>query len=125
MKNPLNGWQVVTLVGMVLATMVALVWMGQTLGAIASVGVVILAALGYNVSQTAATKDLANGNLAAMRDQLAEKDKQYAEDMARKDNQMAMERAVFQQTLAQAHAQTVSMAAALPPDTKLPETQES
>lgn len=115
MKDKLNGWHIVAL-ALIGALLIGwLVHEGETLGVIITGVLGILGALGYSIAQGAATKELANGNLAEQRKAYAELQKQHAEDMARKDNQMAMERAAFQQQLAQVHGQTVALAAKLPP----------
>ena len=65
----LNGWQIVALVGLFLGTLVALVAMGQEIGALVAAAVAILAALGFNGAQnainlerTTEVRTLANGN---------------------------------------------------------------
>ncbi len=116
MKN-LNGWQVVALVGVLCATLVALVWRGQDIGAIVAAGVVVASALGLNVATSFAqnsvnseklgqVKDLANGNLQAMRDQLAAKEEQHA-----------AERADMMRQIRDANDRAVQLAAMIPPGT--------
>lgn len=116
MKPPSLSWQIVTVIGMLLTTVVILFWLGAELAGIGSIALLILGALGFSVAQGAATKDLANGNLAAQRKAFEDLQKQYADDMARKDNQMALERAAFQQQLAAVHAKTVTLATMVPPE---------
>lgn len=89
----LSGWQIVTLLGMLLATIVGLVAMGQELGAIISVSVLIASALGVNIATNVAqnslnseklgqVKDLANGNNQALREEIAAIRAQHADERA-------------------------------------------
>ena len=115
MKN-LNGWQVVALVGILCATLVTLVWQGQSVGAIVAAGVVVASALGVNVATSFAqnsvnseklgqVKDLANGQNQALQRQLVDKDKMYTDLLAEKDRQLQA-----------AHDRAVQLAAMIPPD---------
>lgn len=119
--DKLNGWHLVALVAIGCTTLVLLVWMGQELGAIASLGVLILGALGFSaaqnyknnavsVEQLGQVKDLANGNNEALRTQ-----------MAFERTQAALERQQMREQLDAAHRTNVALAALVPPDTKVPE----
>ena len=121
--DKLNGWHLVALAFIACTTLVLLVWMGQEMGAIASLGLLILSALGFTAAQSyknnavsseqlGQVKELANGNLEALRVELA-----------RKDAQMAMERTFYQTQLAQAHEKQVALATMLPPESKVPELE--
>lgn len=123
--DKLNGWHLVTLVAVLCATLVLLVWMGQELGAIASLGVLILGTLGFNAAQNyknnavsseqlGQVKDLANGNNEALRTQ-----------MAFERAQAAMERQQMREQLDASHRTNVALAALVPPDTKVPEELSS
>lgn len=85
----LNGWQIVALVGLFLGTLVALVAMGQEIGALVAAAVAILAALGFNGAQnainlerTTEVRTLANGNNNELRKQLEEKEKRHNDQIA-------------------------------------------
>lgn len=119
--DKLNGWHLVALVAILCATLVLLVWMGQELGAIASLGVLILGTLGFNAAQSyknnavsseqlGQVKDLANGNNEALRNQ-----------MAFERTQAALERQQMREQLDAAHRTNVTLAALVPPDTKVPD----
>lgn len=114
MKN-LNGWQIVALVAILCATLVILVQQGQTVGAIVAAGVVVASALGLNVATSFAqnsvnsekltqVKDLANGNLAAAREQLETERAAHA-----------TERAALIAQLQEANNRSVQLAAMIPP----------
>lgn len=119
--DKLNGWHVVSLAAILATTLVLLVALGQELGAIASLGVLILGALGFNAAQNyknnavsseqlGQVKDLANGNNEALRNQ-----------MALERTQAALERQQMREQLDAAHRTNVALAALVPPDTKVPE----
>lgn len=119
MKN-LNGWQVVILVGMVLTALVVLVKMGQGLGAIVGAALLLLGGLGVPIYQNAVNSEkinqgnmLANGNLAAMRDQIT------ALTLAH-----AAERAELIHQIQASNHQAVALAAMVPPDSKVPEERD-
>jgi len=116
MKN-LNGWQIVTMFGMILAAIVTLVAMGQEVGAIVTAGIVVASALGVPIVQGAVNsekmgqvKDLANGNLAAMRDQMATDRAAHA-----------LERAELYQQLQAANDKAVQLAAMVPAESRIGE----
>jgi hypothetical protein len=130
MKDKLNGWHIVILVALVLGTIVALVQMGETLGAVVAAALAILAVLGYNTAQNKTNNDLANGRLKAFQDQVTTLIQDHTADLARKDAQFALERAQMQAERAQMqlHIKEASDKAAayaaqvLPPDpTRAPE----
>lgn len=119
--DKLNGWHVVSLVLILCTTLVLLVALGQQLGAIASLGVLILGALGFNAAQNyknnavsseqiGQVKELANGNNEALRTQ-----------MAFERAQAALERQQMRQQLDAQHKVTIALAALVPPDAKIPE----
>lgn len=132
MKVTFNGWQIVTLVSVVLAAIVSLVAMGQELSALITTGLLVASALGVPIVQgfvnnerVNQVKDLANGNLAAMREEMTHLNQQHAEELARRDAAAALERLNFQQQLAASHEKHVMLAAMLPADSKAPETVEA
>lgn len=119
--DKLNGWHLVALVFILCTTLVLLVWMGEELGAIASLGVLILGALGFSAAQNyrnnavsseqlGQVKELANGNLAALRAEMARRDEAHAEQVA-----------VLLGKLENSHNREVAFATMAPPDSKLPE----
>jgi hypothetical protein len=96
--------------GMILAAIVTLVAMGQEVGAIVTAGIVVASALGVPIVQGAVNsekmgqvKDLANGNLAAMRDQMSTLILQHQ-----------VERAELHQQLQAANDKAVQLAAMVP-----------
>lgn len=114
--DKLNGWHVVSLVFIMCTTLVLLVALGQELGAIASLGVMILSVLGFSAAQNyknnavsseqlGQVKELANGNNAALR-----------EEMARRDEAHAAERAIWIAQLQAAHDREVAYAAMVSPE---------
>jgi len=118
--DKLNGWHFVTLVAILCTTLVLLVALGQELGAIASLGVLILGALGFSAAQNyknnavsseqlGQVKELANGNNEALRAQ-----------MALERAQAVLERQQMREQLDLAHRTNVTLAALIPPDSKLP-----
>lgn len=116
MKN-LNGWQIVALVGLVLGAIVALVAMGQEIAAVSAVGIMVASALGVPIYQQAVNgekvgqvKELANGNLKRLQDQIADIYVQHA-----------AERADWALQLQAANDKATALAAMLPPDTKIPD----
>lgn len=56
LAEKITGWQVVTLIGLILGTIVALVAMGQPLSGLVAAGVAIASILGVNVVQVAANQ---------------------------------------------------------------------
>jgi hypothetical protein len=119
--DKLSGWHFVTLVAILCTTLVLLVALGQELGAIASLGVLILGALGFSAAQNyknnavsseqlGQVKELANGNNEALRNQ-----------MALERTQAALERQQMREQLDAAHRINVTLAALVPPETKVPE----
>ena len=119
--DKLNGWHLVTLVAILCTTLVLLVWMGQELGAIASLMVLILGTLGFSAAQNyknnavsseqiGQVKELANGNNQALRDEMARRDEKHAEQIA----------GLLAQ-LESSHSREVAYAALVPPDAKIPE----
>lgn len=119
MKDKLNGWQIVTLVAVILGAFITLVYMGQTLGAVVTAALAILGVLGYNTAQNKTNNDLANGRLTALQDQLASLIRDHAEEMARKDTQAALERATLQHQISEAHDKAAAYAAQVPPEVKV------
>ena len=116
--DKLNGWHLVALVLILCTTLVLLVWMGQELGAIASVGVLILGTLGFNAAQNyknnavsseqlGQVKELANGNNAALRDEIKRRDQAHAEQVS-----------LLLDKLQASHDREVAYAALVPPDMK-------
>lgn len=114
MKN-LNGWQFVILVGMILGTLLGLMAMGQELAAVVGAGIAIATALGANVVQNVSAtttqreqlgqvKDLANGNLDALRIQISSERAQHA-----------LERAELNRQLQTANDRAIQLAALIPP----------
>jgi len=106
--DKITGWQLVVLIGLFLATIVALVAMGQQLSALVAAGITIAVALGANVVQVAASQagqsqkmdqltTQTNGNTAAL--------------MARLE--------ATQQALIEAHGKLASVAALVPADKAL------
>lgn len=125
MKIGLTGWQIVALVALLCGTIVGLVAMGQTLGAITGVGIMILAALGFtgaqqfvNAEKVSQVKDLANGNNKELREQIEKILANHAEERRQAEARAALERQQFQQQLTAVQQQTVAYAAAAPPDAK-------
>lgn len=117
MKN-LGGWQVVALVGILAAAFCVLVGLGQDVGALVAAGLLIAGALGVPIVQGAVNAEklnnnnaLANGNLAALREQMERVISQHAEQMAEKDRQLQA-----------ANDKAVTLAALIPTDAKLPES---
>jgi hypothetical protein len=121
LKDKLNGWHIVILVALILGTAVALVRMGETLGAVVAAALAILAVLGYNTAQNKTNNELANGRLTALQQQIAELIKDHSEEMVRKDQQAAAERALLQRELSEAHDKAAAYAALVPPDPKVTE----
>lgn len=127
---------------MVLAAIVILVAMGQELSALITTGLLVASALGVpivqgfvNSERMGQVKELANGNLAAMREEMTRKDLQHAEEMTRKDQQHAqeltreraaasLERTSLQERLHEAHEARVALATLLPPEAKPPEVEQ-
>lgn len=56
LAEKITGWQVVTLVGLILGTIVALVAMGQPLSGLVAAAVAVASILGVNVVQVAANQ---------------------------------------------------------------------
>lgn len=124
----LTGWQLIVLTGMLLAAPIILVQLGQELSAVVSVGLVIAAALGVpiaqgvvnyqRVSQVGAKVDkvetLANGNLTALREQLAEQQEQANQRL------MALQ-LEHNRTLAELHERMLALATLVPPGSALPD----
>jgi hypothetical protein len=113
MKN-LSGWQLVSLVGLLLAALVALVAMGQTVSALVAAGLVVASALGVPIYQGAVNREriehgnaLSNGNLDAMRKMVNDTLTQAAE-----------ERAEFARVTQQMQQQMVELAKQIPTDVK-------
>lgn len=97
--DKLSGWQIVTVVGMLLGAVVGLVAMGQELGAVMSIGILIASGLGVNIATNLAqnsvnaekltqVKDLANGNNQALRDEIAAIRDQHAQERAELQRQL-------------------------------------
>lgn len=124
MKDKLNGWHIVILVALVLGTIVALVRMGETLGAVVAAALAILAVLGYNTAQNKTNNDLANGRLTAMQEQISTLIKNHADEMARKDAQFSLERASMQTHIKEANDKAAMYAAMAPPDPKILEASD-
>lgn len=125
MKIGLTGWQVVALVALLCGTIVGLVAMGQTLGAVAGVGIMILAALGFtgaqqlvNGEKVSQVKDLANGNNKDLRDQIDKILASHADERQQADARAALERQQMQAQLTALQHQMVTLAVAVPPETK-------
>jgi hypothetical protein len=104
MKIQFNGWQVVTLVGMVLTAIVILVALHQDLSALITTGLLVASALGVpivqgfvNSERMGALKEQGNGTMAAKDQQISDLLKQ----------------------LTAAHNQSVQLAAMIPPDPKV------
>lgn len=119
--DKLSGWNVVALVLIGCTTLVLLVALGQELGAIASLGVLILGTLGFSAAQNyknnavsseqiGQVKDLANGNNEALRNQMAFERAQHA-----------LEREQLMTVIQASHNREVALAALAPSDTKVPE----
>lgn len=119
MKDKLNGWHIVFLVGMVLLTIVWLVHEGETLGVIVAAALAILSVLGYNTAQNQATNNLANGNLAAQREQMAEMQRQHTEELIRRDATASLERSQLQTHLKEANDKAAMYAAQVTPEAKV------
>lgn len=116
MRN-LNGWQIVTLLGLLLAALVILVALGQEVSALVGAGLVVASALGVpivqgavNAERVSQVKELANGNLTSAR---------QAVDAAHA--QAAAERAEAAKTIQAMQQQMLALAALIPPDTKVPD----
>lgn len=129
MKDKFNGWHIVALALIAAGLIGWLVHEGQQLGVIITGVLGILGALGFTIAQNQENKNLANGNLAAMRDQMAEKDRQalekdklHAEEMARKDAQFSLERSTLQSHIKEANDKAAAYAAMAPPDPKVMES---
>ena len=119
LKDKLNGWQIVTLVAVVLTAFIALVYMGQTLGAVVTAALAILGVLGYNTAQNKTNNDLANGRLTAMQEQISTLIKDHSEEIARKDSQFSLERATLQAHIREANDKAAMYAAMAPPEAKV------
>lgn len=119
MKDKLNGWQIVTLVAIILGAFITLVYMGQTLGAVVTAALAILGVLGYNTAQGKTNNDLANGRLTALQDQITTLIQDHAADLARKDAQFALERSQMQLHIREANDKAAAYAAQVTPDPKL------
>jgi hypothetical protein len=118
LKDKLNGWQIVALVAVVLGGFIALVYMGQTLGAVVTAALAILGVLGYNTAQGKTNNDLANGRLTALQDQITTLIQDHAAEMARKDAQFALERSQMQLHIREANDKAASYAAQVTPEPK-------
>jgi hypothetical protein len=117
--NKLTGWQIVTLVGLVLGTIIALVAMKQQLSAIVAAAIGVASLLGLNVVQVAAAnagnaekmgqlKEQGNGNLAAANQRLTDAEERHA-----------LERQQLMDHNAALQKQVVGMAALVPPEKAL------
>lgn len=117
MKVTFNGWQIVTLVGMVLAAIVVLVAMGQELSALITTGLLVASALGVpivqgfvNSEKMGQLKEQGNGTLTA-------KDKIIADLQA----QLGLQSQEYMRQMAEAHNRATVLATLVPPDTKIPD----
>lgn len=117
MKVTFNGWQVVTIIGLVLTAIVVLVALGQELSALITTCILVASALGVPIVQGFVNSEkmnqnnaLANGNLAALREQLNQVITQHS-----------TERTEIQAQLQAANDRAVQLAAMISPDAKFPE----
>lgn len=123
--DKLNGWHLVALVFIGCTTLVLLVALGQELGAIASVGLMILSVLGFSAAQQYKNNAVSVQQLGEVKTQVNGNNEALRNQMAFERTQAALERQQMRDQLDAAHRTNVALAALVPPDTKVPEELSS
>lgn len=119
MKN-LNGWQVVALVAILCGTLIALVWQGQSVGAIVAAGVVVASALGINVATNLAQNSVNSEKLGQVKDLANGQNQTLQRQLETERAVHAGERAFLMNQVKEANDRAVQFAAMITPD-KAPE----